>query len=175
MSWTTLHRRGETLRTVIAHADLTRTGALDLDLPGVRETFDDAGDLLGALQLRWYARLSGAVDRAVAQRADGDLQLAVVDGWRAAADAMPGVRLILDRHLEHPLDEAMAAQVAHAADAERTLLAAWAGLAHPGSLDAPRLGEALETLARAGWRHAGPVPAPRRAGLVDRLKSVLAA
>jgi len=62
MTWTTFHRRGEVLRTVIDAADARRDGLLPMDVPGVPETFGDELSLLGALQLRWHTRLSGRLD-----------------------------------------------------------------------------------------------------------------
>ena len=172
MTWKTLRHRGETLRTVIAHADYTRDGRLPMQLPGVEAAFVDETDLLGALQLKWYTRLSGHLERA--RLLEDDPTEAVVAGWRSAADQLPGVRAVLDQHRLHPLDATMARVMEVATAKEHALLAAHAGLAAPTDPAAPRLGLALEERARAGWRHTQSDPARRR-GLVGRIRAALAA
>ena len=66
MSWKTFHHRGETLRDVEHVANERRDGALPMSVPGVAENFTDELDLVGALVLRWHARLSGNIERAMA-------------------------------------------------------------------------------------------------------------
>ena len=61
MTWTAFHRRSEVLRAVVTEADRRPDATLPTDVPGVSETFRDELDLVGALQLRWHARLTGAV------------------------------------------------------------------------------------------------------------------
>ena len=63
MTWTAFHRRGEVLRNVVETADQRLDGELPLYVDGVAETFADANDLLGALQLRWHTRLAGRIER----------------------------------------------------------------------------------------------------------------
>lgn len=169
--------RGEILREVTAAADARRDGLLPLDLDGVRDAFEDELDLLGALQLRWHTRLSGRIERELASQ-PVDLERAVVTAWRATTDELPGTRAIIDRHREHPLDDAMAAALRVATSKEHALLAVMAGRAGLADPGAPRVGAAIEERARAGHRpgpapggpggHAGP-------GLLDRLRAVLAA
>ena len=101
MTWTSFHNRGEILRTVIHAADERLDGALPLDLDGVRETFADELDLLGALQLKWHTRLSGRIERELMSQ-PMDLEAAVVSAWHRTADELPGVRAILDRHRPAP-------------------------------------------------------------------------
>jgi hypothetical protein len=173
MTWTAFHRRGEVLRTVVETADQRVDGELPLYVPGVAETFADATDLLGALQLRWHTRLAGRVERELMSQ-PMDLERAVVTAWHRTADEMPGVRAILDHHLDHPLDEAMARAARTAAAKEHVLLAVMAGRGGPDDAASITVGERIETHARETY-----VPAPRPAGqphsFLDRLKAALAA
>ena len=149
MTWTTFHRRGETLRTVLDLIDLRRDGLLPMEADGVRETFGDELSLLGALQLRWHARLSGHLERALMHQPT-DTEAAVVAAWRAAADELPGVRLVLDHYRSEPLDEQMAATVATSAAKEHALLAAMAGRAGTTRGAAEQAGEEIAERARSG-------------------------
>jgi hypothetical protein len=126
MTWTTFHRRGEVLRTVIDTVDRRRDGLLPLDLPGVIEVFGDELTLLGALQLRWHTRLSGHLERTLMQRPD-DTDGAVAAAWHATADELPGTRAVLDHYRAEPLDDRMAAALATATAKEHLLLVAMAG------------------------------------------------
>jgi hypothetical protein len=146
MTWTTFHRRAEVLREVIALVDARGDGLLPPDLPGVRETFGDELGLLGALQLRWHTRLAGQVETFL-DRESHDPEGAVVSAWRATARELPGVRAVLDRCREHPLDERMADATVRAAAKEHAFLAAAAGLAGPAA------GSGIEQRARAGLSH----------------------
>ena len=91
MTWLAFHHRADILRAVTDEADRRRDGALPADVPGVSATFRDDLDLLRALQLRWYTRLSGALERSLASQ-PRDLDAAVRDGWVRTAEAMPGIR-----------------------------------------------------------------------------------
>jgi hypothetical protein len=183
MTWTTFHRRGEVLRTVIDAADTRRDGLLPMDVPGVTETFGDELTLLGALQLRWHTRLAGHLERAsMGQPLDSDE--AVVAAWHAAADELPGTRLVLDHHQAEPYDDRMRAALDTATAKERALLAAMAGRtaaganpseAHAATVAAGRL---LEERARTSHRPAQAAPrvdGRRRPGLLGRLKASAAA
>ncbi len=182
MIWTAMRSRGEILRTVSAVADERRDGALPTDVDGVAETFRDELDLLGALQLRWYTRLAGRIERKLAEQ-PLDLEAAVVAAWRATADELPGIRAVVDHHREHPLDAEMHRALAVATRKEREWLAVMSGQA--GVVDrgddgrAARAGAAIEEKARAGLR---PRPRGHRAdrldharGLMGRLRAALAA
>lgn len=175
MTWNSHPTRGETLRAVTAEADRRRDGLLPLDVEGVGEAFDDELDLLGALQLRWHARLSGRIERELLLNEPMDLEGAVVAAWRAAAADLPGIRAILDHYGAQPVDAEMAAALTRAAAKEHTLLAVAAGLASAGDAAAPRIGARLEDDARATYVVPQRVRAPRRASLLDRLRSALAA
>lgn len=184
MTWKSFRGRGEILREVIATANTRRDGRLPLDVAGVDETFRDELDLLAVLQLRWHTHLAGAVERELASQ-PLDLPAAVALAWTRTADALPGVRLVLDAYREHPIDDAMAAAMARATTKEHAMLAVMAGragLAGVGqeSAVAP-LGAELEQQARA--MHGG-VPVLRvRSGagarparsLLGRLRSAFAA
>ena len=150
MNWNAFKTRGEILRDVSAVADARRDGTLPLDVDGVRTVFADDLDLLGALQLRWHTRLAGRIDRELMGQ-PLDLQQAVITAWRATADEMPGVRAIVDRHRDHPLDDAMAEAMAVATSKEHAWLAVMAGLAgiSDGAAAVPA-GAAIEEKARTG-------------------------
>ncbi len=181
MTWTApksrpTRSRGEILRDVSTAADLRRDGSLPLDVAGVSAAFRDELDLLGALQLRWYTRLAGRIDRELASQ-PLDLEAAVVAAWHATADELPGIRAVVDRHREHPLDDDMAQAMETATRKERTWLAVMAGRSGLADPRAHVVGEAIEQRARATHR-------PRAASyddraqdrtLVGRLKAALAA
>lgn len=176
MTWTTLPNRGETLRAVTAEADRRLDGRLPMDVDGVAEAFGDELTLLGALQLRWHARLSGRIERELLLNEPMDLESAVVDAWRATAADLPGTRAILDRHRDHPLDDAMAQAVAKATAKEHAMLAVTAGLAGVQDAAAARVGGRIESEARATYVVPQRVRGPqRRASILDRLRSALVA
>ncbi|MGI8645264.1 MAG: hypothetical protein ACR2JD_02930 [Nocardioides sp.] len=85
-----------------------------------------------------------------------DLEAAVVEAWRRTAATMPGVRAILDRYVDAPLDGAMATALGTATDREHAVLAVSAGQCGTDDAAGPRLGAALEDRAR----RAGIYPAP---------------
>ena len=173
MTWTTFHRRGDVLRTVIAAADARRDGSLPTDVAGVQETFADAEDLLGTLQLKWHTRLAGRIERE--QLAEPmDLRAAVVRAWRATADELPGVRAVIDAQRARPGSERTAEIMAKSTAKERALLAVTAGLASAQDHRAAAVGARIEAEARAG--HVAPEPegsGPQ--GLLGRLRAALAA
>jgi hypothetical protein len=182
MTWDTFHRRGEVLRTVLAHVDAHRDGRLPMGLPGVAQTFGDEAALLGALQLRWHTRLSGDVERELAN-SPADPEAAVLTAWRAAAHDLAGVRAVLDAAGEDPGSDEVAEMVAAARRKEWILLAAMAGKASPSSPAAARVGRELEERARIGYRPSPPPPRTRgrhasdrdRRSLRSRVKAALAA
>jgi hypothetical protein len=173
MTWTAFHRRGEVLRTVVETADQRVDGELPLYVPGVAETFADAIDLLGALQLRWHTRLAGRIERELMAQ-PMNLEQAVVTAWHRTADEMPGVRAILDRHLDHPLDQEMARVAATAAAKEHVLLAVMAGRGGPADPESVAVGARIEQHARETYvpvRHLVEEPH----SFFGRLKAALAA
>lgn len=178
MTWTAFHRRADVLREVTDEADLRRDGTLPTHLPGVPETFHDDLDLIGALQVRWYTRLAGAVERTLA-REPMDLDVAVRDAWLDTAEALPGIRAILDRHADQPSSAAMADALRTARAKERVLLAVMAGRASQSDAHAEEAGHRIEAAARAAYRPGDGLPAPSQpagsASFVERLKAALAA
>ena len=182
MTWDTFHRRGEVLRSVLAHVDAHRDGRLPMELPGVAETFGDEGSLLAALQLRWHTRLGGAVERELAG-SPADLEGAVLTAWRTAARDLAGVRAVLDAAAQNPADDEIAALVAAARHKEWVLLAAMSGRTSPSSPSAASAGRELEERARSGYRPSPPpTPGPGRhasdrdrRSLRDRVRAALAA
>lgn len=175
MTWNNHHRRGEVLREVIRTADERRDGVLPMDVPGVTETFADELTLLGALQLRWHTSLSGRIDQALSEEPI-DLESAVVSAWQATADALPGIRRVLDRYLASPTSPEMAAVMTRAVGKEHAMMALMAGRAgQDDTAAAMRVGEAIALRARASYPD---VPRQRNVhapSLVERLKAVLAA
>ena len=148
MTWNTFHHRGAILQTVVETADRRRDGVLPMQLPGVTETFRDELDLLAALQLKWHARLSGNIERALMGQ-PLDLEHAIASAWRRTSDQLPGVRMILDRYAETPSDSAMEAALTRANEKEWIRLAAAAGLANDESAAAARAGRQVEMRARS--------------------------
>jgi hypothetical protein len=182
MTWNAFHRRGEILQSVIEAADATRDGALPLQLPGVAETFRDELDLIAALWLKWNARFSGNLERALTGE-PMDLEDAVVSAWSQTREELPGIRLILDRYVGSPSGPEMAAALDRATEKEWCRLATAAGLANDESPAAARVGRQIELKARTAVAET-TAPAPAVAptdldedppSLVDRIKAVLAA
>ena len=153
MTWTAFHRRGEVLRTVVETADQRVDGELPLYVPGVAETFADAADLLGALQLRWHTRLAGRIERELMSQ-PMDLEQAVVTAWLRTVDEMPGVRAVLDRQLAEPLDATVARNAATAAAKEHILMAVTAGRGGPDDRASVTVGERIEARARESLKAA---------------------
>jgi hypothetical protein len=174
MTWKSFHRRGEILRTVIATADRRRDGVLPMDVEGVAETFGDELSLLGALQLRWHTRLAGRIERELMHQ-PMDLEGAVVTAWQATAEELPGIRAIVDHYRHEPRDGAMAEVMEKSAAKERILLAVMAGRVSAHDATAVRVGEAIENSARASFRPIRTTGEPQAPGLLDRIKSALAA
>ena len=174
MTWNAHQSRGEILRAVSAAADARGDGVLPMDVAGVRTAFTDELDLLGALQLRWHTRLAGQIDRALMNQ-PLDLERAVVTAWQATADELPGIRAVVDRHRDHPLDEAMADAMAVATDKEHAWLAVMAGQAGIADPGGARVGAQIEEKARAGHRLVRPPGAHAAPNFIGRLKAALAA
>lgn len=166
-TWDSFHRRGDVLRAVVDEANQRRDGILPTDLPGVAETFGDDFSLVAALQLRWHTRLAGRIERALMDQ-PMELEAAVVSAWRATADELAGVRMILDSAAAHPSSEEMADALETAQRKDWTLLAAMAGKAGPGDAGAPGVGRSLEQQARALYRPTAPAPRHRAEPLPSR-------
>lgn len=175
MTWKNHHRRGEVLREVIRTADERRDGILPMDVPGVTETFSDELTLLGSLQLRWHTSLAGRIDQALAEEPI-DLESAVVSAWQATAEALPGVRLVLDHYTASPSSPEMAAVMARATGKEHAMIALMAGRSgQEDTAAAQRIGEAIALRARTSYPQVGASRHDHAPTLVERLKAVLAA
>lgn len=177
MTWQTFHRRDEVLRAVVAELDRRLDGRLPMDVDGVAQTFRDEPTLLAALQLRWHTRLSGHVERALADR-PADSEDAVVAAWHATAAELPGVRLVLDHHRDAPVDTPTAVMLARALAKEHQMLAVMAG--HGAVLSRPdeatvRVGRAIEARARQTYHPPAPRADHHHVRLLDRIRAVLAA
>ncbi len=175
MTWKSFHRRGEILRTVIATADARRDGVLPMDVEGVAETFGDELTLLGALQLRWHTRLAGHIERELAGQ-PMDLESAVVAAWHDTAAQLPGVRAIIDHHVDQPTSPAMRTALAKATAKEHLMLAAMAGRTSLGvgaDPAAERVGAEIEQQARATSQASTEADSAPR--MIDRIRAVLAA
>ncbi len=177
MSWTAFHSRGETLHAVVEAANANHDGILPMQVPGVTENFTDELDLVGALLLKWHARLSGNIERAL-MREPMNLEAAVASAWRTTAEQLPGVRLVVDRCTLRPETPEMAAAMNRAREREWIRLAAAAGLASDHGPAAIEAGRRVEDLAREALGHATDDtpgdPSPTES-FVDRIKAVLAA
>lgn len=174
MTWKNHHRRGEVLREVIRTADERRDGVLPMDVAGVTETFSDELTLLGSLQLRWHTSLSGRIDQALSDE-PLDLEAAVASAWRATADALPGVRLVLDHYIAAPTSPEMAAVMTRAVGKEHAMIALMAGRASQDDAAAVSTGEAIALRGRTSYPDVPKQRDVHAPSLVERLKAVLAA
>lgn len=175
MTWDAYNRRKKSLREILAIADRDRhfslTELLDIADPH-REAFEDETAVLFDLQMLWFQRLSGTVDRLMADGTD-DFEMVVLDSWVTAAADLPGARALLDVHRDDPA-------LAKALATERAFLAGAAGVPinHP---DLVRHGERIVRSARIEATHAARNdseqvdPTNQRPGLIARLRSVIAA
>lgn len=165
-------RHDTVLHDVMALADTRRDGRLPWDeIPGTEEAFGAPGDLLGALQMRWHTRLSGAIERELTEQ-PWDLPLAVVHAWRGLSAQMPGVRAILDAHAE---DDSMQ----RARRKEWRLLASASGLTAMDDPAAVRIGQDVEQRARTVTVVSDETTSHRvthrDSGLLSRIRHALAA
>lgn len=174
MAWKSFHHRGEILRTVIATADARLDGSLPMEVEGVTDTYGDQLTLLAALQLRWYTRLAGRIERELMTE-PLDLEATVVAAWQATAEELPGIRAVVDQHRAEPLDAAMADAMTKSAAKEHILLAVMAGAVSAQDAGAARVGARIEAAARETSRPLTHLPDAERQGLLGRLKAALAA
>lgn len=176
MTWDAYNRRKSALREVLALADRRRRDTADqlLDaVPDARAAFGDDLSLLFDVQMAWYQRLSGELDRTVLE---GDSPATVaVEAWVACAAEMPGARALLDAHRDRP-------ELAKAFAKERALLAVSAGISswHP---DLVGQGEHLVSRAREQVEYPSVESMPplhggsenRTSAFITRLRNALAA
>lgn len=168
MTWDAHQRRDTILREVMAVAENRRDGHLPWDSTGAAQAFDTPAELLGALQMRWHTRLSGAIERELTEQ-PWDLGQAVVHAWRGLAADMPGVRAVLDAHADEPAMQ-------RARRKEWVLLATASGLTGMDDPQAAGIGRGVEQRARSISVHKpadGRTPAPQ--GWLSRLRHALAA
>jgi hypothetical protein len=158
--------RDTVLRAVMTVAETRRDGQLPWDTAGAERAFGTPAELLGALQMRWHTRLSGAIERELTEQ-PWDLGQAVVHAWRGLAADMPGVRAILDAHADEPAMQ-------RARRKEWVLLASASGLSAVDDPAALRIGRQVEERARA-VTVVTSAPAPRGGGWFSRIRHALAA
>lgn len=171
MTWDAYNRRKKTLREMLAVADrqrdITLTDLID-STPGGREAFPTETELLFELQMTWFQRLSGQMDRLLSDGLESP-ELVPVTAWVNAAADLPGARALLDAHRDVPeLRKAFAKELAY--------LATSAGV--PASdADLTLHGKRIQDSARST-----AVAAPRteldvhsRVGIMARLRNAIAA
>lgn len=101
-AWTSYRRRNTVLNQVIRLAESRPDGELAWRaVPGAGEAFADFGELLAAAQQRWYTTLTAHLEQAV--ETGGDARDAVRLAHQHTDEYRPGLRLILDRHHDHPV------------------------------------------------------------------------
>ncbi|MCW2771159.1 MAG: hypothetical protein JWR27_2592 [Aeromicrobium sp.] len=170
MTWDAYNRRKDTLRDMLAIADrrrdITLTELLDTVDPA-RAAFPTETELLFELQMTWFQRLSGQMERLL----DGteSPEVVPVQAWVDTAFELPGARALLDAHLDAPaLRKAFAKEMAY--------LATSAGVP-TYDLDLTAHGRRIQDSARESLAES-PVPELPDAqplGLMARLRSVIAA
>ena len=169
------NRRKETLREMLTVADrrrndITLTELLDT-VDGSRMAFANETELLHDIQMTWFQRLSGQMDRLVTEGVDTP-EIMAITAWVNAAGEMPGARALLDAHAD-----AKALNKAYAKEHE--FLAASAGvpanhpdLTGPGQPPQNPARESVVLSDIAVLEHDEDVPP---SGLIARLRSHLAA
>lgn len=141
-AWNAYHRRAAALRDLVAELD--GDPAADPAWTSERAAaFSDRDDLLVALHELWTRRLLGRVDLRLELDVT-DTRETVEQAWREVADELPGVRRVLDRHVDHPA-------LAHLETHEHRMLAVTAGLATLGDSHtrAASIGRGLVVRSRA--------------------------
>jgi hypothetical protein len=175
MTWTTHHNRGHLLREIEAVTAERRDGLLPMDLDGVTAVFDDEMDILAALQLRWYTRLAGMIERELYDAPDANLEAAVIHAWHLTIDELPGVRAVLDHYTANPTDDTMRQSLATGRIKEHHLLALMAGLGGYGHELSIAVGGRLEERARETYISAIHLAEVNgRASLLDRVRALVA-
>lgn len=170
MTWDAYNRRKNVLRELLAIADrrrdLTLTDLLDT-VEGAHEAFPTPTDLLFELQMTWFQRLSGQMDRLLSDDASSP-ELVPVTAWVNAAADLPGARALLDAHRDEPA-------LSKAFTKELAFLAMSAGVpVHDADLRVH--GQRIQDTARSTATTAPAVQVdPSRMGLMARLRSVIAA
>ncbi len=166
-------QRYRVLQASIEEMDRRCDGAIPSRVPGLWEAFEDDVDLVGALQMRWYTRLSGRIE--VQQLRLPDHDQAVVSAWRLTQAELPGVRMVIDRLIESPTSPRMGLMLAKARRNEHIMVALMAGLTWFHDDRAAALGFDLERAARRDPVAQRRDSESRRRSLAARLREMLAA
>ena len=118
MTWDAYHRRKTALRDLLAIADRRTDATIDELLDAVdpgRAAFATPTELLFELQMTWFQRLSGHIDRLLADGAETP-ELVAVTAWVDTAADLAGARALLDVHRDEPaLRKAFAKELAYLA------------------------------------------------------------
>ncbi len=169
MTWDAYNRRKSVLREMLAIADrrpgTTLTELLDT-VDGAHEAFPAETDALFELQMTWFQRLSGQMDRLLSGEHESP-DLVPVTAWVTTAAELPGARALLDAHLDEPaLRKAFAKELAYLAMSAGSVV---------GS-DLTTHGRRIQQAARERLA-AEPVPPEdeARPGLITRLRNAIAA
>ncbi len=171
MTWDAYNRRKEALREMLVVADRQRDITLTTLLDSVdadRKAFADETELLFELQMTWFQRLSGQLDRLMSDGIESP-EIVAVQAWVDTAADLPGVRALLDAHRDAPaLQKAFAKELGY--------LATSAGV--PTYQDLAVHGQRIQDSARQTLAETPrPVemdPASRQ-GIIARLRSAIAA
>jgi hypothetical protein len=104
MTWDAYHRRKKSLSDMLAIADRQRDVTLAELLDTVsdaRAAFADETEVLFELQMTWFQRLSGRVDRLLSEGSVSP-EMVAVTAWVDTAADLPGARALLDAHRDEP-------------------------------------------------------------------------
>lgn len=124
-AWENYHRRAAAVHDVAVWLDRSRGDQPPWN-PTLATAFESPGDLLVALHDLWSRRLLARVDMEL-ENHHGPPAESVAIAWHATAATLPGVRRVLDAHIDHPALESSELS-------EHRLLAVaagYAGLAQP--------------------------------------------
>ncbi len=179
MTWDAYNRRKTTLREALTivdrRRDLTTTDLLDRVDPR-REAFEDEDAFLLELQMTWFQRLSGQLDRSAGETGSTPERTAITT-WIDTAAQLPGARAVLDDNLDAPA-------LAKGLTNERIMMAAVSGVPmhHPDAADHGRRiidvarDQAVYPIIDGDVVLTDESPTSLRfSGFVSRLKSALAA
>lgn len=172
MTWDAYNRRKEALREVLAIADRRREEVSANELlhtvEGANLAFTNEVGLLLDVQMTWFQRLSGQLDRTLSAAAE-DLETVVTNAWTDAAAEMPGARALLDANANTP-------ELQKAFKKELEFLGRSAGVPgnHP---DLIAHGQRIKDAAREGVVYIAQIPEipDTPAGLFARIREALAA
>lgn len=170
MTWDAYHRRRKTLREMLEiadeHRELTIVDLLDV-VDESHDAFASTDEVLFELQATWFQRLSGHIDRLLAEGHETP-ELIAVTAWVDTAADLPGARNLLDDHRDEPaLRKAFAKELAY--------LATSAGVP-TRDLDVVAQGQRIQDAAREAvdGLPTAPLDPPRRS-FMARLRDVIAA